>query len=87
MEHFCFFISLSSSPVPVSRIIVNEFKNDHCRLEAGYLNRYSDGLRAGRPGVQFHVGARFSLLHSVQTDSGPYPASYPIDTGGNTAEA
>jgi hypothetical protein len=26
---------------------------------------------------------RFSLLHSVQTDSGAYPASYPIGTRGS----
>jgi hypothetical protein len=25
--------------------------------------------------------ARFSLLHSVQTDSGAHPASYPTGTG------
>jgi hypothetical protein len=28
-------------------------------------------------------GARFSLLHSVQTESGAHPAFYPIGTGGS----
>jgi hypothetical protein len=36
------------------------------------------GLQAGGPTVQ-----DFSLLHSVQTDSGTRPASYPIGTAGS----
>jgi hypothetical protein len=33
-------------------------------------------------GVQFPVGARdFSLLHSVQTNAGAHPASYPMRIG------
>jgi hypothetical protein len=30
--------------------------------------------------VRFPAGARFSLLHSVQTGSGDHPASYPKGT-------
>jgi hypothetical protein len=34
-------------------------------------------------GVRFLVGARdFSLVRSVQTDSGAHPVSYPMGTGG-----
>jgi hypothetical protein len=44
-------------------------------------------------GVRFRAGARdFSLLHIAQTDSGTYPASYPVGTvstfrGGKAAGA
>jgi hypothetical protein len=31
--------------------------------------------------VRFSVVQHFSLLHSVETDSGAYPASYPVGTG------
>jgi hypothetical protein len=34
-------------------------------------------------GVQFLVMQDFSLLHSVQTDYGAHPASYPIGPGGS----
>jgi hypothetical protein len=33
-------------------------------------------------GVRVPVGARFSLLHVVQTGSGAHPVSYPVGTGG-----
>jgi hypothetical protein len=36
------------------------------------------------PGVQFPAGRKdFSLLRSVQTDSGAHPTSYTMDTGGD----
>jgi hypothetical protein len=41
--------------------------------------RYSDGLRFDGPGS---IPIKFSLLHSVQTDSGAHPASYAIGTWG-----
>jgi hypothetical protein len=37
--------------------------------------------------VQFRAWQEFSLLHSVQTDSGADPASYPMGTGGEAAGA
>jgi hypothetical protein len=49
--------------------------------EPGQLSRYSDGLQAGRPGFDFPTLQDFSLLHSVQTDSGAHPVSYLIGTG------
>jgi hypothetical protein len=33
--------------------------------------------------VRFPAMQDFSLLHSVQTDSGAHPASYPMHTGGS----
>jgi hypothetical protein len=45
------------------------------------LSRYSDGLRARRPGFDSQKRQVFSLLHSVQTGSGAHPASYPMCTG------
>jgi hypothetical protein len=39
-------------------------------------SRYSDGLRAGRPGFDRRYGQEiFSLLHSVHTESVAHPAS------------
>jgi hypothetical protein len=32
--------------------------------------------------VHFMAMQDFSLLHSVQTDSGAHPVSYPMGTGG-----
>jgi hypothetical protein len=40
------------------------------------LNRYSDGLRNGRRGLDSHSKRDFSLLHT-------HPASYPMSTGGS----
>jgi hypothetical protein len=47
----------------------------------GYLSRYSDGLRAGRPGFNSWQGQDLSFLHCVQTGSEAHPASYPVGTG------
>jgi hypothetical protein len=47
----------------------------------GELSRYNDGLWAGWPGFDFRQGQGFSLLHSVQTCSGAYPAAYAMGTG------
>jgi hypothetical protein len=40
-----------------------------------------EGLRAGRPGFGSRQSQDFSLLHSVQTGSGAYPAFYSMGTG------
>jgi hypothetical protein len=46
----------------------------------GTANRYGQDGR----GVRFPKGVRvFPLLHSVRTDSGAHPASYPMGTGGS----
>jgi hypothetical protein len=45
----------------------------------GQRSRYSDSLRAGRPGDRIPVGARFSA--PVQTGHGAHPASYTVGTG------
>jgi hypothetical protein len=45
-----------------------------------WLSQYSDGLRGGA-GVQLPAGERdFSVLQSVQTDSGAHRTSYPVGT-------
>jgi hypothetical protein len=47
-------------------------------------SRYSDWLRAGRPGGRNSSPGRvkdYSLLNVVQTGSEAQPASYPMDTG------
>jgi hypothetical protein len=45
---------------------------------------YEDRLRGWMARVQFLAGVRdFSLLHSIQTDSGAHPAFYPMGTGGS----
>jgi hypothetical protein len=49
-------------------------------LELRYVGRYSDGLRAGLPGLDFWQGKRVFLLFSVQTVSGAHPACYRMDT-------
>jgi hypothetical protein len=41
-------------------------------------SRYNDGLWAGRPGFDSHYEQNFSLIHSVQTDSGTQSASYTM---------
>jgi hypothetical protein len=47
----------------------------------GNLSRYSDGLRAGRPGFGSQQGRDFSLLHGFQIGSVAHPTSYPMSTG------
>jgi hypothetical protein len=44
-------------------------------------SRYSDGLRAGRPGFDSRQRQNVSLLYSVQAGSGAHPASYPMGIG------
>jgi hypothetical protein len=44
-----------------------------------WLSRYSDWLRAGRPGDRIPVGARF-FAH-IQTGPGAHPASCTMGTG------
>jgi hypothetical protein len=44
----------------------------------GYLNRYSDSLRAGRSVGQIPVGAKFSI--PVQTGPGARPVPYTAGT-------
>jgi hypothetical protein len=51
--------------------------------QPGKLGRYSDELRAGRPGFDSRQGRDISLLYSVQTGSEAHPASYPMGTGTN----
>jgi hypothetical protein len=41
------------------------------------------GYRLGGRGYSPDRGSDFSLLHSVQTNSGAHPASYPMGTGGS----
>jgi hypothetical protein len=38
---------------------------------------------AGQPGFDSRQGKYSSILHSVQTDSGAHPTSYPIGSGGD----
>jgi hypothetical protein len=45
-------------------------------------SRGSDGLGAGRSGFDSQQGHNFSLLRSVQTDSGADPAPYTMGTVG-----
>jgi hypothetical protein len=48
---------------------------------SGLAQWYSAGLRAEWPGFRVLIGSgNFSLHRSVQTDSGPHPASYPMGT-------
>lgn len=57
-----------------------------------YYCQYSDVDRARTiimmSIMRFTVGAKlfFSLIHSVQTEFGVHSASYPVDTGGITAD-
>jgi hypothetical protein len=46
-----------------------------------YTVFYSDGIRAGRPGIDSQQGGNFSLLYSVQIDPGASPVSYEMGTG------
>jgi hypothetical protein len=44
------------------------------------------GLNDRGSGVRFTAGTgNFSLLHRIQTDSGAYPPSHPMCTGGKAA--
>jgi hypothetical protein len=54
-----------------------------CTEEPGWPRRYSDGLRAGRPGLDSRQGQDISLLHSVQTGYEAHLVSYPKGTGGS----
>jgi hypothetical protein len=49
----------------------------------GDLCRYSEGLRAGRPGFNSGQGQNFPLLHSVQTGSVAHPAFCRMGTVGS----
>ena len=51
----------------------------HKMWRAGQRSRYSDWLRAGRPGNQIPVGSRFSV--PVQAGPGAHPASCTMVTG------
>jgi hypothetical protein len=57
-----------------------------CNLSLQLLSRCSDGLRAGRPGIELRQGQEFSLLHSVQTGSGAHSLSYTMGTGDSFSE-
>jgi hypothetical protein len=46
-------------------------------------SRYNSGLRAKWLGFSSWWGQDFSLFHSVQTNSGAHPASYPVGLGGS----
>jgi hypothetical protein len=61
-------------PAPVS----TEESGSVVGIATGY------GLDDWMIGVRFLMVARdFSVHHRVQTSSGAYPASYPVDTGGS----
>jgi hypothetical protein len=52
-------------------------------LQERKRSRYRDWLRAGRPkGRSSSPGRDKNFPHVVQTASGVYQASYPVDTGG-----
>jgi hypothetical protein len=69
-------------PVYINYIDLFFRKILHFKVEPGWLSRYSDGLRVGRPGVRFPAEARdFSLLCHVQTGCGIHPASCPYGAG------
>jgi hypothetical protein len=60
----------------------------HCSLTmllSDAMSRHSNGIRAERPGFDFQQGNN-SLFHSVQTDPGAQPASYPEGTGASFPE-
>jgi hypothetical protein len=46
----------------------------------GYRSRYSEDVRARRPGFDSWQWQDISLLHSVQTGSGAHAACYPVGT-------
>jgi hypothetical protein len=52
-------------------------------MEAGIVQWYSSGPRAGWSGVPVLVGAGNIFHHSVQTGSEAHPASYPMGTSGS----
>jgi hypothetical protein len=65
-------------------------RNRECRVKAIYaqqsLGKYMNIFAVSAIGiatvrVQFPAWQDFSPLHSVQTDSGSHPASYPMGTG------
>jgi hypothetical protein len=62
---------------------------DSCRLYISDLFRGQDSAGGVKTGYlldgpcSIPGNGRFSLLHSVQTDSGAHPASYPMGTGGS----
>jgi hypothetical protein len=40
-----------------------------------------DGLRAGRPGLDYRQGQYVSVIHNVETGSKAHPGSYQVSTG------
>jgi hypothetical protein len=58
---------------------VTFFRGHHPESGPGYLRRYSEWLRARRPGDRFPVEARSSVR--IQTGPGAHPASYIMGFG------
>jgi hypothetical protein len=89
-----------STACPIKTMYPGLFRNNsRCSLILNFLldfslpnrgvfrnvSRYSAGLRAGQLGFDSLQRQNFSLLHSFQTDSGAYPASYTMGTAGSLA--
>jgi hypothetical protein len=63
-------VKLSGPEAEIQRVFVNL----HCPWRL-------DGLRVGQAGLDSRQSQDVSLLHNVQTGSGPHPASYPMSAG------